>query len=170
MNRVELFYRLNRLPEVVFLGSRQDARRDRHDLLVVELADSSKFLIHGITWQISYGFNFVRKADVHGLDDRGGFDAVTSKVQSHSSTMFTTNRKGCYKLPPTTISDKLVSQETRRSKVLHWFLFLNIFNNSNSLRIRLWKNRNASVPLPHSPLLLTIIISFIALNRGGHNA
>lgn len=35
------------------------------------------------------------------------------------------NRKGSYKLPPTTISDKLVSQEARRSKVItaHSFVF-----------------------------------------------
>ena len=40
MNRVELFYRLNRLPEVVSLGSKQDARHDRHDLhMYVRLAD-----------------------------------------------------------------------------------------------------------------------------------
>lgn len=32
MNRVELFYRLNRLLEVVFWDSKQDARRDQHDL------------------------------------------------------------------------------------------------------------------------------------------
>ena len=29
-----------------------------------------------------------------------------------------TDRKSCYKLPPTTIRDKLISQETRRNKAL----------------------------------------------------
>ena len=38
MNRVELFYRLNSLQEVVSSGSKRDARHDRHDLYVV-LAD-----------------------------------------------------------------------------------------------------------------------------------
>jgi len=64
MNRVELFYRLNKLPEMVFVGSKQDARRDRHDL-GVSLAGVNSFLVLRNTWQISYGFNFVRKADVH---------------------------------------------------------------------------------------------------------
>lgn len=39
MNRVELFYRLNRMQEVVFLGSKQDAMHDQHDLYVGVLAD-----------------------------------------------------------------------------------------------------------------------------------
>jgi len=33
------------------------------------------------------------------------------------TTMFA-NRKACYKLPPTTIRDKLISQESRRAKAL----------------------------------------------------
>ena len=63
MNRVELSYRLSRLPEVAFLGSRQDARRDRHDL-DVGLANEITFNLWN-TWQISYGFDFVRKTDIH---------------------------------------------------------------------------------------------------------
>ena len=40
MNRVELFYRLSRMPEVVSLGSKQGARHDRHDLyMYIGLAD-----------------------------------------------------------------------------------------------------------------------------------
>ena len=63
MSRVELFYQLNRLPRLIFLGSKQDARRDLHDL-GVGLVDENNTDFWN-TWQISYRFNFVRKTEVH---------------------------------------------------------------------------------------------------------
>ena len=57
------------------------------------------------------------------------------------------DRKSSYKLPPTTIRDKLVSQESRRAKVItfhpHRFIYTDLF-------ARHWKNRNASVPVRFS--------------------
>ncbi|KAG6815059.1 hypothetical protein H0H87_005470, partial [Tephrocybe sp. NHM501043] len=59
-------------------------------------------------------------------------------MASHSS------RKSSYKLPPTTITDKLVSQEARRSKVATIFLPKTLLMDFN----RRWWSRNACVFRP----------------------
>ena len=55
MNRVELFYRLNRLPELVFLGSKQDARHDRHDLYMYVGLAGYNYFICGIPGRSAMG-------------------------------------------------------------------------------------------------------------------
>ena len=72
------------------------------------------------------------------------------------------DRKSSYKLPPTTIRDKLVSQEARRAKVItfhpHRFIYPDLF-------ARHWKNRNASVPVRFSKDILNSAFFYALATR-----